>query len=255
MGLEYYYNKLKSILGLSLSLAKADFKLRNEGSYLGILWYLLEPLSLFIIILFLRGSMARSDIEFYPLYLLMGLIMFNFFIKTTSQATSAIIGNSAFIKSIKISYESLVISRVIQGFYSHFFELILFAVFMVFIKGSLIGLIFYPLILFFFILFILGISFFLSAIGVYVHDLTNVWGVLTRLFFFVIPIFYIVDKNSLISLLNPVYYFILISRELVIYSIFPELWRFLLMIFFSLLFLVIGFIVFEKLKDKFAELV
>jgi len=55
-------SKIKKTLSLGFSLASAQFKLRNEGSYLGVLWYLLEPLSFFAILLFLAGVISDSAI-------------------------------------------------------------------------------------------------------------------------------------------------------------------------------------------------
>jgi len=75
--------KLKSILGLSLSLAKSYFKSRNEGSYLGIFWYLLNPLAFFVIIMLMSQVINAKPEKDYPLYLFLGLIMFNFFLNST----------------------------------------------------------------------------------------------------------------------------------------------------------------------------
>ncbi len=257
MVLKRLSNRFKKIFELSLQLAKTNFKLRNEGSYLGILWYLLEPLLLFLILIFISSSFVMKGGPNYPIYLLIGLITFNFFRKATVQSASSISGNSEFIKNIKIPHESLVISRVIEGIFSHFFEIILLIFFMFFYKISFAGLIFYPLILAFLILFILGISFILSTLSVYVNDLNNVWNVLTTLLWFVTPIFYFVEEGSrlyMINLFNPMFYFITIMREVLIYQKVPELWMILVAVNFSLLILIIGFLVFGKYRNKFAEM-
>ena len=82
----------KQVLSTSLALAKANFKLKNEGNYLGILWYLLEPLLMFFIFLAVRRILG-ADIPYYPMYLFLGLVIFNFFRKTTTDATRTIINN------------------------------------------------------------------------------------------------------------------------------------------------------------------
>ncbi len=258
MAIEENYHKLKSILGLSLSLAKAQFKLKNEGSYLGVFWYLLEPLALFLIILVIQGVFAVEGISYYPLYLLLGLIMFNFFSKTTNRASRIIADNSGFIKSIKISYESLVVSEVLEASFSHFFEIILFVIFMLIFKAPLAGLIFYPLIFGFVFIFVLGLSFILTTLGTYINDLDNVWRVINRLLFFATPLFYITVKNSFIyklNLFNPIFYYISIARDIIIYNSISGLWIILGAITFSFIFLILGIIIFEKYKYKFAELV
>lgn len=258
MQVKQNYYKLKSILGLSLSLAKAQFKLRNEGSYLGVFWYLLEPLALFVIFLSIKAIITNSEIPYYPLYLLLGLIMFNFFSKTTSKATKIIANNAGFIKSIKISHESLVFAEVLEAVFSHFFEIILFIIIMLFFKIPLMGIIFYPVIFIFLLLFVSGLSFILAALGTYINDLDNVWRVITQLLFFATPLFYITTKNSFIynfNLFNPIFYFINIARDALIYNSIPEIWTIGTAIGISFFFFLSGIVIFKKYKYKFAEMV
>src|SRR3989344_7733394 len=187
---------IKKTLSLSFSLAKTQFKLRNEGSYLGIFWYLLDPLAMFLIILALNGILANTNTKNYPVYLLLGLIMFNFFRQTTINSTNSIVANAGFIKSMRISSESFVVSSAILSFFSHLFELVILLFFMIFFKISLIGFFLYPTVFLFLFLFSLGASFILASIGVYVNDINNVWSVLINLLWFSKPIFYVISFGS-----------------------------------------------------------
>jgi len=250
--------KIISILGLALQLAKANFKLKNEGSFIGIFWYLLEPFLLFAIILGIQSTFWGGFKEGYPLYLLLGLIMFNFFSVTTGTVTGVIAGSSNLIKSIKINHESLIISKVLEGIISHFFEILLFIGFMIYFKSSLVWILIYPLIFGFFVLFVLGVSFILATLGVYIVDMNNAWRVITRLLFFLTPLFYVVEKGTLlyqISLFNPVFYFITIARELIINNSIPKYWMIEIAIGVSLISFVAGVFVFNRYKNKFAEMV
>ena len=256
MKLKKYSQKLKSILGLSLQLAKANFKLKNEGSFLGIFWYLLEPFFLFIIILGIQKALGGNIVNNYLLYLLLGLIMFNFFSATTSISTKRIENSSNFIKSIKINNESIILSRIIENTFAHFFEIILFIGFMIFFKIPLIQLLIYPIIFIFYILFTTGSSFLLATIGVYVSDLDNAWRVVTRLLFFATPLFYVAEKGSLIykiNLFNPLFYFITISRDLIVYKKLSELWMIEITMALSIIIFITSILVFNKYKNKFAE--
>lgn len=244
----------KKNLWLSFSLAKAGFKLRNEGSYLGILWYLLDPLIMFLIFFSVRGLVGKG-IENYPLYLLLGLIMFNFFRKTTSYAVKAITINSGLIKSLNVNQTVFVVAIVLQSSFSHFFEVILFVIFAFIFKIQVLNILFYALIFIFFLLFVLGVSFIIATIGVYVGDFGRIWTLLTRLIWFVTPIFYS-SKLELpfnINPLNPLYYFITVAREIMIYNRFPELWLIFGMIFFSIISILYGIYTFNKHRNKFAE--
>ncbi len=251
--------KLKNFWRLSLTLAKAGFKLRNEGSYLGILWYLLNPLLLFVLLFLVFSDRLGSNIPNYPLYMLLGIIIFNFFQNSTTDSTRTITRDySGVIKSINFPRESLIGSVVLKTLFSHLFEIILFIVFILIFKGSLTGLIFYPLILVFLYIFIFGVCLILSSLTVYFVDLENIWFFVSRLIWLGTPIFYAIGGQTrlfYINLLNPLYYFITIAREIIIYSKIPELWLILGAIGYSLLFLLTGMLIFNKLKIKFAEMI
>lgn len=257
MEIKNYLQKLKGILGLSLSLAKVNFKLRNEGSYLGIFWYLLDPFLMFLIILILGKVITRTEIENYPVYVLLGLIMFNFFRQATINAATSITFNAGFIKSMKISSESFVLSSVLQSVFSHFFEAIILLVFIIYFKISLLGIIFYPFIFFLLLLFVIGASFLLATLGVYINDLTNVWSVVINLLWFATPIFYIISAENLtvINRINPMFYFVNAARDLMLYNRIPSMDLILKVVLLSALFLLLGVFVFEKYKRKFAELI
>lgn len=247
---------IKKTLQLSLSLAKAQFKLRNEGSYLGIFWYLLEPLSFFVILLFLGGVISNNSINQYPLYLFLGLIMYNFFLAVTGSATGVINSNAGFLKSIKINPEAFVLANAFQYAFSHIFEIIIFIIFMFFYKANLWFLVFYPVIFFFFLLFILGISFTLATLGVYLIDLNNIWQVIGRFLFFATPIFYLIPKGTWLFFLNsfnPLYHYTSIARDIIIYDTFPVLHGMLFVSIISIAIFLTGLFIFEKNKNKFAE--
>lgn len=248
--------KLKSILGLSLQLAKADFKLKNENSYLGTLWYLLDPLLMFAILLTIRRLVGKG-IEHYPLYLLLGLIIFNFFRKTTGSACSAIQNNANLIKSIKLDHEVFVIAILLKSIFSHFFEMALFAVFLVVFKVPVLNIVFYPLIFGFFCLFVFGVSCIVSTVGVYISDFKNVWSVLLRLLWFATPIFYSAKLQLPFNFkaFNPMYYYITVARKAIVYNQAPEAWMVFGLIAFSLGFFIFGILIFKSFKNKFAELI
>jgi len=252
-------NRLRDIFGLGLSLAKAGFKLRNEGSYLGIFWYLLNPLLLFILLLLVFSDRLGGNIPAYPLYLLLGIIIFNFFQQATTESTKVIMRDYQWIiKSINFPRESLIGGIILKTFFSHLFEIILFIVFILIFGGSLIGLIFYPVIIIVFCFFVFGVCLIFASLTVYFVDLENIWFFVSRLIWLGTPIFYAIGGQTrlfYVNLLNPLYYFITIAREIIIYTRIPELWMLLGMITYSLLFLLIGLLIFNKLKIKFAEMV
>ena len=250
---------VESLFGLSFQLAKAEFKLKNEGSYLGILWYLLNPLLTFALLFLIFSNRLGTTIPLYPLYLLLGIVMFNLFQSTTLESTKAILHeHSRLIKSINFKRESLIISIALKNLFSHFFEVLLFLCLLILLGNGFIWIVWYIPILFFFMLFIISASLFLSSLTVFFVDLDNVWNFAVRLIWFGTPLFYTIDSQTWLSnlnALNPLYYFISMTRDIVIYHITPDLSLIWGVLGFSLASILLGLLVFKKLNRKIAELV
>jgi|SRR3989344_4612672 len=249
---------IRTIIRQSLILAKYEIKLRNEGSYLGILWYLLNPIILFVLLFFIFRHLTGNDIELYPLYLLLGIIMYNLFQNVTNLSVKVINTKAELIKSIPFQKEVLILSMLIAGIFVHIFELLLFGILLIIFKINPIGIIFYPLILAFYALFIYGLSLIVSSICTRITDVNYIWHFFARLVFFVTPIFHQFDENSklfLINLINPLYYFITIAREIIVYNSLPNPFIVIGAVSFSLIFLIIGIMVFNSQENKFVEII
>ena len=247
----------KNFWQLSLALAKAQFKLRNEGSYLGVFWYLLNPVLMFLLLLLIFSSRLGGEIPYYPLYLLLGIIMYNFFNQVTSFSLIAMDDSRELIKSINFSRESMIASNVLRTLFAHLFEIIVFIIIALFFGVSLEGAIFYIPILLFFCIFLYGLTLILTSLYVYFIDIQNIWVFVSKLLFFGTPIFYEISRDSkifILNLLNPLYYFITLAREFVIYNRLPEMWVISGAFAWSVVFFVIGGLIFSKLKVKFAEM-
>jgi ABC-type polysaccharide/polyol phosphate export permease len=253
-----FIERTKRFFGLSFSLANAGFKLRNEGSYLGILWYLLNPVLMFLLLFLIFRDRLGNEIPYYALYLLLGIIMFNFFQDVTLESTKCVREYSGIIKSIRFPGESIVGSVVLKRAFAHIFEVILFTLVLFFIKGSIYGILFYPLIFILFCFFTFGVSLILSSFVVFFVDLDNIWAFFVRLLWLATPIFYSIGgqvRLYVFNLFNPMHYFINLSREIIIYNHLPELWILVGAMFYAILAFFIGIYAFNKLKNKFAEMI
>src|SRR5271156_6050434 len=85
-------------------LVRTDFKLRYQGSVLGYAWSLLRPLLIFVIlyIVFVKFLKLGNGVPHYPVYLLLGIVMWNFFVETTQQGLGSIVGRGDLIRKIRI---------------------------------------------------------------------------------------------------------------------------------------------------------
>ena len=235
-----------------------DFKLRNEGSYLGNLWYLLNPLLLFIILYAVFFERLGAGIQYYPAYLIVGILMFNFFMRTTLDATGAILGNG-FIKSLSFQKEALVLSIVLKHLFAHVFEIfVFFIVLVVFFDISILSVPIYILIALLLSAFTYGVSLVLAALTVHFVDLKNVWQFFVTLLWFGTPIFYQLEAGSTLyalNMFNPLHAFITATRDLAIYEVTPGTFTFVGIVIFPLISILIGTVTFTKLQARFAELV
>lgn len=249
---------MKDILRLSFSLAKTNFKLRNEGSYLGVFWYLLGPLALFFIILFVQGAaFPGASIPSYPIYLLIGITGFNFFRQSITTSIRAISMNASFVKSINnISLETFAVATILEATFSHVFEIALVAAFMLYFGIPLVGILLYPISFLVFFPFIVGAAFFCATLGAYTTDLDNLWMIASQLLFFATPIFYVAKPGTMLytlNLFNPVFYFVSISRSFLIERAFPPLWMFGVLLGMGVVACLVGIKLFQSKKRSFAE--
>lgn len=253
-----FLNYWKSVFGLAFQIAKAEFKLRNEGTWLGNLWYLLIPILTFLIFFGVFSQNLGENIPNYAVYLFMGIIVFGLFQKVTDESVKTIKQHQGIIKSINFNRVSLVFASLLKSVFAHFFEMLVLVGLFILFGISLKGLIFYPFILVFFLIFIFGSSLILASISVYFVDLENIWSFVSRIVWLLTPIFYSSDIKSHISFLNylnPLFYYISAFRELVIYLEFPS--RYILFGCFaaSAISLILGLLLFDKLSRRFAEMI
>lgn len=213
---------------------------------------------MFLLLLMVFSKNLGQEIPYYPLYLLLGIIMFNFFQNVTIESTRSIHNNRLIIKSINFPREVLIGSLVLKTLFAHIFEIVVFLVFLFVFNVSLANLIWYPFILIFFCFFTYGISLFLSALTVYVVDLEHIWIFASRLIWFLTPIFYTIGANTklfFLNIFNPMYYFITVTRDLIIYSKPPEWWLIGGIVVYTFLIFIMGLLVFNSLKYRFAEII
>lgn len=250
--------RIRYVLRLSATLAASRFKSQNEGSYLGVLWYLLDPLLLFGVILIVRGAaFPAKPIELFPVYLLIGLLMLHMFSKTTTASITAISRYRSFIQNMSVPREAFVIAEVLQRVLMHPFEIAVLILVILFVGGTLSGLLLYPLIAVSYIIFLVGATLILAPIGAYVRDFANLWTPFTRVLLFTTPIFYHATPDMLtykINLFNPVFHYAQATRAALLPTIAIDPRIIVGLVLFPLISCAIGFPLFFVAKRRFAEL-
>lgn len=178
---------------LLAELVRTDFKLRYQGSVLGYAWSLLRPLLLFLIlyVVFVKFLKLGGDIPHYPIYLLLGIVLWTFFAEMTSLSLGSIVGRGDLIRKIRIPRWMIVLSSSISALINLGLNLLVVLVFMIVNKVDVMQTaIFFPIILLEIYIFALGISLFLAAAFVKYRDMSYIWEVLMQALFYLTPILY-----------------------------------------------------------------
>ncbi len=253
---------------LLAELVRTDFKLRYQGSALGYAWSLLRPLFLFCIlyIVFVKFLKFGGDIPHYPVYLLLGIVMWNFFDEITSQSLASIVGRGDLIRKINIPRWIIVISSSLSSLINLGLNLIVVGVFMVInmvpLQATAVLL---PLSLLELYIFALGLSLFLSAAFVKYRDISYIWEVLMRAGFYLTPIIYTMARIHNVTMqklimLNPVAqsiqnarYSLVTHKSVTTYSVFeggPYMYIPIIIVIVTLIF---GVLYFKRESKYFAE--
>ena len=249
-------------------LVRTDFKLRYQGSVLGYAWSLLRPLFIFAIlyVVFVKFLKLGDNIPHFPVYLLLGIVIWNFFNEMTVQSLGSIVGRGDLIRKIKIPRWMIVFSSSISATINLLLNMVVIVVFMIFNKVDLLATtLLLPVILLEVYLFSLGISLFLSAAFVKYRDINYIWEVVLQAGFYMTPILYplalitSVELQKLI-MLNPMAQAIQDARYTTIthetitgYKLFDGGWYALIPFIIVALTLVLGLLYFRKESKYFAE--
>ena len=261
----YFTKENKALVS---ELVRTDFKLRYQGSILGYAWSLLRPLLLFVIlyVVFVKFLKLGAGVPHYPVYLLLGIVVWNFFNEMTVQSLGSIVSRGDLIRKIRIPRWIIVLSSSISALINLFLNLLVIAVFMFVNHVELMRTIFWlPLILAEVYLFALGLSMFLSAAFVKFRDIGYIWEVLLQAGFYLTPILYPLSRITNLSfqkllLINPMGQAIQDARYTAVthdtttaHQIFQGGWYEAIPFLIVALVLIIGLSYFRKESKYFAE--
>lgn len=208
-------------------LVVTDFKLRYQGSVLGYLWSLLKPLFLFAILYIVFGHFLRigDSVEYFSVYLLLGIVMWTFFTEATNQGLASIVRQGDLIRKINFPKYIIVVAGSLSALINLGLNLIIIGIFMAVagVQLSFYALLF-PLLILELYVFALSLAFFLSAAYVKYRDISHIWEVILQGAFYATPILYpltlvITEAGTFIAkllMLNPVAQIVQDSREVLV---------------------------------------
>ena len=249
LAIQKYHFLIKQLVG-------RDFKTKYKRTVLGVFWSCLNPLLTMVVQYMVFSNIFKSTQEYYPAYLIIGIVFFNFFSEATNMALGSIIGNSSLITKVYVPKYIYPLTRVLSSLVNLVISLI--PLLMVTLISGIVPTKAYLLVLFVLIclaVFSLGIGIILAALMVFFRDVQFLWGVLCMIWMYLTPIFYpatILPENiSWVLNVNPLYYFITFARTCIIDGISPEPMVYVQCFMMSLITLIIGALVFRRCQDRF----
>lgn len=247
-------------------LTKRDFKERFIGSNLGIFWAFIDPLVMSLIMWFvfgsgLRGTHSAGDVPFIT-WLLPAMFAWQFFSETLGSGTGVIRSYSFLIKKVNFRLSILPIVKIISS-------LVLHLIFVGIVIGILLFYKIFPswywLQVFYYMgatcALLLGLTWFTSSVSIFTKDIENIVGIFIRFGFFLTPIIWNVKilpaKYVPILKLNPMFYIVEGYRDCFLNKIpfWEKLWDTLYFWGFTFGFLLLGMLVFKKLRPHFADVI
>lgn len=200
-----------------------DFKLRYQGSFLGYLWSLLRPLALFVILylVFVRFLKFGASVEHFPIYLLLGIVLWNYFSDVTNGGVSAIVGKGDLLRKINFPKYVIVLAGSFSALINLAINMVVVFAFMLYngvdfrFEGLLALVVIFEL-----FMFSLALAFLLSALFVKLRDINYIWEVILQGAFYATPIIYpmtvLPESAAKLLLLNPVAQMIQDARYLMV---------------------------------------
>jgi len=239
-------------------IAISDFKVRYQNSLLGYFWTLIKPLLLFAVLYVVFSIFMRFPVENYQLYLLLGIVIWNFFSEATSIALRSFETKQTLITKVYFPRIIIVIASTLTSFLTFLLNMI---VFFIFLAVSDVGFsmnfffyLFYVIELYF---VILGISLILSVLYIRFRDFSHIWDVLLQIGFWMTPIIYpitmVPESYHRFIFLNPLARLIEYSRAVFILDHIPSFQLNVALLLMVTVTLILGIFIFLKFEKRIPE--
>jgi lipopolysaccharide transport system permease protein len=257
------------------NLVVKELKVRYKNSVFGFFWTLLNPLLMMVVLTVVFTVMIpATGIKQFPVFLLCGLLPWNFFTGSVMRGAHSIVNYADMIKKVYFPREVLPIAVVLSNFINFALALVvLFAMLFVFQIGLTRYALFLPVVIATQVIFVMGLALLLSTLNVFYRDVPMIMDVLLFAWFFLTPVFYplevlpssysllglTVDVQRWAYILNPMAS-IIASYRLILYGTFdgappaaPALDFFARTLATALAFLALGWAIFARYSKGFAE--
>lgn len=254
------YSDSSSYKYMIISMIKRELRGRYKGSLIGFIWNYIFPISQILVYYLIFTEILKTGIYSYGVYLVSGVLPWFFFSEAVGEGSGSFVAYSELVKKNYFPRYIIplvtVTSKLVNFIIAYILGMIILAVFNYQFPLTTILV---PVIVALLYIFSLGAAFALSAINVYLRDVQYITNVILIILIWLSPIMYMrsfIDNPIMLAILdiNPVTVYIDIFHELVYYGTIPEIGTWVLAIMWSLLLLLIGWLVLITTQKRLAEL-
>lgn len=252
---------------LLLSLVGRDIRARYRGSMLGLVWALINPLLLMGVYYFVFNVVFRfrlpelyggKDVPFAG-FIFAGIILYFAFSEVLTKSPTLISDNSNYVKKVVFPLELLPVVSVLSSAFNFLVALAILLLYLLFsgygLSPALLAL---PLLLLPYLLLLLGVAWFVSALSVYIRDITYVAGFLATALMFLSPVFYSLESVPVefrnVMLGNPLTVYVETFRQILLGGQWPDLQQLLVLWGSGLVSVVVGYSFFQRVRHGFADI-
>ena len=249
---------------LIMQLIKRDIDMRFKGAILGVLWPLLTPILMLAMYTIVFGYFlpikwpGTVGVAGFALFLFPGLIFFTFFSECVNRAPTLVTANPNFVKKVVFPLELLVWVPIGSAIFHLCLSVIAWSAIALIVNGSLHWtILFLPIVIAPLVLCLLGITWFLSGLGVYIRDVAQVTMVITQALMFFSPVLYPLDKlpewATKLIMLNPISFIVEQGRLVMINGVLPNFMGLIIYTVVSGLVCWLGLRFFRAVRHGFAD--
>ena len=237
---------------------KKEIRGKYKGSWLGVLWTFLNPLLMLVVYAFVFPYILRVNVDNYTIFMIVALIPWNFFTTAIQSGTGSVVANGNILKKVYFPREIIPISITTSQLVNFLITCIIMAVFRIFSGvGFSVHALLFPLLVLIQYILILGLTFILSALTVFVRDIDHFVSVILMLGFYATPIVYqgemLPKKFQIFLKLNPMAQLVEAYRSILYYHRMPDMTMLVIWGLGSVALLVVGYLIFKKLEKSFVE--
>lgn len=256
--LKYRFKTLDKYKDLIWELVRRDLKLKYRRSFLGYLWSVLNPLLIMIVLTVVFSTMFNKNIDNYPVYLLTGRMLFDFLKASTNGGMKSVINNGALLKKVYVPKYIFTLAKITSCLVDTVLSMGALLIVMI-VTGAKFHwtILLSPIVIVELYIFCCGLGFFLAQLNVFFRDIQYIYSAVLTAWMYLTPIIYPLERlnnpllEKMISLFNPLYYYVMQFRALVYSGTFPSMRLFAGGWLIAFIMLFIGVYFFQRSKDKF----